>query len=279
MFADKIEKFFIENHDSSEIFKGIFTGHLQSFNGKELVHHMARMIEYIFDMIEKEVSPSSLSAPVLLHYINELGVFARHNSQFLKSAAAHSMDAVPEMAAEFIRNFLEEGGNVEILAHYELYSSALLKDLDVNIIGHYPIACTSELVQIVDLLSRSHSPSIICGAFYATEGVAIRETKLLRDITNAYAALTGKTEASLPNLNFYYDLHLDYGVEQGHISGIARFICEYERFGLKLPQICDGFLQGMQAMTMWWTILHTVENNIEKLQTPEIKILAASSVV
>ncbi|BBD70919.1 hypothetical protein NIES4072_73320 [Nostoc commune NIES-4072] len=272
MFVSKIEKFFNENSDSWEVFKGIMCGNPQNLNGEELVRYMDRMIEYTFDIIETEVSPSSLSAPALLHYINELGVFARHNSQFLKFAAAHSMDAVPEMAAEFIRNFLEEGGNVEIPAHYELYSSALLKDLDINIIGHYPIACTSELVQIVDLLSRSHSPSIICGAFYATEGVAIRETKLLRDITNAYAAIRGKTEANLPNLKFYYDLHLDHGVEQGHISGIARFICKYERYGLKLPQICDGFLQGMQAMTMWWTSLQSVENKIDKLQASEFKI-------
>lgn len=272
MFVSKVDKFFNEKNDSLEVFQGILSGRFQNFNGQELVHHMDQMVEYTFNIIEAEVAPSTLSAPVLLHYVKELGVFARHNSQFLKSASAHSMDAVPEMAAEFIRNFLEEGGSVEIPAHYELYSSALLKDLGVNIVGHYPIACTTELVQIVDLLSRSHSPSIICGAFYATEGVAIRETKLLRDITNAYAALRGKTEVDLPNLKFYYDLHLDHGVEQGHIGGIARFICEYDRFGLKLSQICDAFLQGMQAMTMWWTILHSVEDKIEKSQTLETRI-------
>jgi hypothetical protein len=187
MFVTKIAKFFNENPDSLDVFQEILSKTLHSFNGEELVHHMNRMIEYVFDIIEKEISPSSLPDSVLLYYMNELSVFARHNSQFLKSAAAHSMDVVPELASEFIRNFLEEGGNVEIPAHYELYSSALLKDLDVNIVGHYPISCTSELVQIIDLLSRSHSPSIICGAFYATEGVAIRETKLLQDITNTYS--------------------------------------------------------------------------------------------
>jgi hypothetical protein len=49
-------------------------------------------------------------------------------------------------------------------------------------------------------------------------------------------------------------------------------ICKYERYGLKLPQICDGFLQGMQAMTMWWTSLQSVENKIDKLQASEFKI-------
>lgn len=265
MCISKIEEFFGKNSDAWDVLKGILSGQLNGYDGAKLVYLMNRLIDYTFNAIEQEVSPASLSAPVLLHYINELGVFARHNSQFLKSAASHSLDAVPEMAAEFLRNFLEEGGNVEIPAHYELYSSALLKDLDVNIVGHYPITCTSTLVQIVDLLSRSHSPSIICGAFYATEGVAIRETELLRDITRAYAALQGKTEADLPHLKFYYDLHLEQSVEQGHIDGLARFICDYARFGLKLPQICDGFLQGMQAMTRWWTTLHDVSMSIATL--------------
>jgi Domain of Unknown Function with PDB structure (DUF3865) len=273
MFVNKIESFFNENNDSLKVFQGILTGCSQDFSGEELVLHMNLMIKYVFDMIDQETSSTSLSSSALLHYINELGVFARHNSQFLKSASLHSIDCVPEMAAEFIRNFLEEGGNIEIPAHYELYSSALLKDLDINIVGHYPTTSTNEVVHIIDLLSRSHSPGIICGAFYATEGVAIRETELLQSITNAYAKLNGKTMKDLPNLKFYYDLHLDHGVEQGHISGIAKFICNYKRYGLKLPQVCEGFLQGMQAMTMWWSNLHSIKNQIEKSKILELGVL------
>jgi len=90
MFVTKIAKFFNENPDSLDVFQEILSKTLHSFNGEELVHHMNRMIEYVFDIIEKEISPSSLPDSVLLYYMNELSVFARHNSQFLKSAAAHS---------------------------------------------------------------------------------------------------------------------------------------------------------------------------------------------
>ncbi|MEV4124203.1 hypothetical protein [Nocardia sp. NPDC049707] len=97
--------------------------------------------------------------------------------------------------------------------------------------------------------------------------MAIDETVLLRAITDRYAALTVGADTELPHLDYYYSLHLDEGheaaaveglsVEAAHIEGIARFIREYELFGLDLPQIVDGWLQILEGMSAWWSQLAT----------------------
>lgn len=265
IIKNKVGKYFIEYPDSWEFFEKILVGERShKFDGEELVNnHMKPLIKFVFDAIDEEVSPNSLTASSLLDYIKELSVFARYNPQILKNAAAHTRDAVPELSAELTRNFLEEGGNAEISAHYVLYSSALLKDVEVNVVGHPPSACTINLCNLIELLSRSHSASIICGALFSTEGVAIRETELLQKISTSYAKQMGKED--LCNLQYYYDLHLDYGVEQGHIDGIGRFISQYESYHLKLPQICDGFLQGITAMSHWWTSLSLAQKKTNDL--------------
>jgi hypothetical protein len=74
----------------------------------------------------------------------------------------------------------------------------------------------------------------------------------------------GRSGADLPNLGYYYDLHLDdeheaasggVSVETSHADGIGKFIRQSDIFNLKLPEICDGFLQIMEGMANWWTVL------------------------
>jgi len=217
---------------------------------------------------------STLSARAARHYILELSVFARFNSQFLRRAATSVEGFVFELAHELRRNHLEEGGERgKLPAHYVVYSSALLKDLDLMVNGHVPSSPTQMLVFLHHVLVDSHCPSTICGAYYATEGVAIDETRLLQQITNRYGDLTlGKVGAELPHLHYYYALHLDQeheaashgvSVEQGHMEGIARFIRDYRTYNLELPQICDGFLQMLEAMAAWWTLLSVAARALE----------------
>lgn len=237
-------------------------------SGKDLVElHLVPMIEWIYARIEELVDPENLTAPQAELFIQELSVFARHNAQFLKQAADSVEGYLPELAHEFRRNFLEEGGERgKVPAHYVLYSTALLSDLGLLVNGRLPLPETQLLLQQHQLLVTSHMPSLICGGYYATEGVAIRETEILYAITNRYGAETGAgTGEQLKNLDYYYRLHLDeehdaaavkgLSVEAAHIEGIARFIKEGELFHVDLPQALTGFLTILQAMAHWWTQL------------------------
>jgi len=269
IYTSKVQDFFNENPSSFEVFRGILADDkkFKDFNGSVLVYeHMNPMIDWSFNKIRYEVDASSLTKDEALFYIKELSVFARYNAQFLKCAADKTRDYVVELAHEFERNFLEEGGERgHIPSHFVLYSSALLKDLDILVNGHLPCSSTQTLVNLFHVLVNSHCPSTICGAYYSTEGVAIDETEILRDITNQYGNIhKGKTGKELVNLDYYYCLHLDEeheaarginSVEKDHMEGIAKFICEYKTYNLELPRICDGFLQMMEGMTMWWTML------------------------
>lgn len=249
-------------------------------DGSSLVDdHLAPMMDWVFERITEKVGPSSLTAPQALMYIEELSVFARYNSQFLRQAAVSVEGTCFELAHEFRRNHLEEGGERgKVPAHYVLYSTALLSDLGIIVNGHVPAPETHVLLTLHDLMVTSHSPSTICGGYYATEGVAVNETVLLRSITDRYGELTAHTTGSgLPKLDYYYSLHLDedheaasvdgLSVEAAHIEGIARFIRQSELFGLNLPQICDGFLQIMEGMAYWWTQLASRSQNMAKETT------------
>jgi hypothetical protein len=229
--------------------------------------HLAPMMDWVFERITERIAPAALTASQALMFIEELSVFARYNSQFLRLAAESVEGVCFELAQEFRRNHLEEGGERgKVPAHYVLYSTALLKDLGVLVNGHVPAPETNVLLTLHDLLVTSRSPSTICGGYYATEGVAINETVLLKSITDRFGELTvGASGVALKHLDYYYSLHLDdeheaatvsgLSVEAAHIEGIAQFIRKNGLFGLNLPQICDGFLQIMEGMASWWTQL------------------------
>ena len=241
-------------------------GKLQS--GDDLVDkHLAPMIDAVYRQIRDLVNPGTLTQAQARMYIAELGVFARYNAQFLKLAADTVAGFSPELAHELRRNYLEEGGERgKVPAHYILYTNALLADLGLLVNGHVPAAETTTLVLLHQVLVNSHMPSVIAGGYYATEGVAIAETEILRDITDRYGHLTSQTSGKdLPALDYYYRLHLDdeheaaqvdgLSVEAAHIEGLAQFIRKSDLYGLDLPQAVEGFLQIFNGMTHWWTQL------------------------
>jgi hypothetical protein len=237
-------------------------------SGDDLVDkHLAPMIDAVYRQIRDLVDPGTLTQAQARMYIEELAVFARYNAQFLKLAADTVAGFSPELAHELRRNYLEEGGERgKVPAHYVLYTNALLSDLGLLVNGHVPAPETATLVLLHQVLVNSHMPSIIAGGYYATEGVAIAETEILRDITNRYGQLTSGTSGKdLKALTYYYDLHLDedheaaqvggLSVEAAHIEGLAQFIRKSELYGFDLPQATEGFLQIFNGMTHWWTQL------------------------
>ncbi|MEU9301933.1 DUF3865 domain-containing protein [Streptomyces sp. NPDC048269] len=237
-------------------------------NGDDLVDkHLKPMIDAIYQQIRALVDPDSLTETQARMYIAELAVFARHNAQFLRLAAAQVYGSCPALGHEFDRNFLEEGGEPgKVPAHYILYTRALLADLGLLVNGHVPADETAKLVLQHQVLVNSHMTGLIAGGYYATEGVAIAETEILRDITDRYGELTiGASGAALENLDYYYRLHLDedheaaqvggMSVEEAHVEGLARFIRQSDVFHLELPQALEGFLQIFKAMAHWWTEL------------------------
>jgi hypothetical protein len=238
-----------------------------SIDGAALVDdHLMPMIEAIYKEITQAVSASTLTLAQASLYIEELAVFARHNSMFLARSGDTVAGSCFELAHELRRNHLEEGGERgKLPAHYTIYSRALLTDLDIRVNGHVPREETQTLLLLHDLLVSATSASTICGGYFATEGVAIAETVLLRSITDRYGLIVhGASGADLPALDYYYRLHLDdeheaaapgLSVEAGHIDGLARFIREADRFDLDLSEVCDGFLQIFEAMVAWWMAL------------------------
>lgn len=264
--TSKVQQFLLDHENSGEFIRAALCG--EAVTGKELVEgHLEPMINWVYARIAEEVRPDSLTSAQALLFIQELSVFARYNSQFLHRAATSVEHVCFELAHELRRNHLEEGGERgKIPAHYSLYSRALMLDLGIIVNGRVPKPETHVLLTLHDLMVNSHSASTILGGYYATEGVAVDETDLLRRITDRCAHLkVDRPEESLDNLAYYYSLHLDeehdaatvggMSVEAAHMDGIARFIRESELFGFNIAQTCDGFLQIMEGMSHWWTEL------------------------
>jgi Domain of Unknown Function with PDB structure (DUF3865) len=237
-------------------------------SGDDLVDkHLAPMINAVYRQIRDLVAPGKLTKAQARMYIAELAVFARYNAQFLRLAADTVAGFSPELAHELRRNYLEEGGERgKVPAHYILYTNALLGDLGLLVNGHVPAVETATLVLLHQVMVNSHMPSVIAGGYYATEGVAIAETEILRDITNRYGELINAGSGrDLPALDYYYRLHLDddheaaqidgLSVEASHIEGLARFMRDSDLYGFDLPQATEGFLQIFNGMADWWTKL------------------------
>jgi hypothetical protein len=261
-----VEEYLKANPETRGYLNATVLGHRN--RGDDLVDkHLAPMIAAIYRQIRELVSPGTLNIAQARMYIAELAVFARYNAQFLKLAADTVAGYSPELAHELRRNYLEEGGERgKVPAHYILYTRALLSDLGLLVNGHVPADATAKLVLLHQVLVNSHMPSLIAGGYYATEGVAIDETEILRDITDRYGQLTNEASGKeLPALHYYYELHLDDGheaaqvdglsVEAAHIEGLAQFIRKSDLYGFDLPQAVEGFLQIFNGMSDWWTQL------------------------
>ena len=261
-----IDAYFAANPATYDYVVAVLLG--KQTDGDTLVsEHMVPMVDAIYRQIRTLIDPDGLSPAAAKMLIKELGVFARHNAQFLKLAADQVSGFCPALAHELFRNFLEEGGEPgKVPAHYILYTTALLADLGLLVNGHVPAEETALLVLQHQVLVNNHMPSLIAGGYYGTEAVAIAETEILYDITNRYAALLGKGGIKeLPNLTYYYDLHLDPGheaaqvgglsVEASHIEGLAAFIRSSGTYNIDLPQVVEGWLQIVGSMANWWTRL------------------------
>ncbi|MEV5877949.1 DUF3865 domain-containing protein [Streptomyces sp. NPDC052101] len=254
------------NPETRTAFGGVLQGTFTS--GQTLVDkHLKPLIDWVYGQIRQLVAPEKLNQAQARMYIEELSVFARYNASYLRQAAASVERFCPPLAHELYRNYLEEGGEPgKVPAHFVLYSKALLSDLGLFVIGHVPAPETLMLLQLHERMVNHHQPGVIAGGYYATEGVAIVETELLRNITDRYGELTGSGSGSaLKELDYYYRLHLDddhdaaqvdgLSVEAAHIEGLADFIRKSDTFHLDLAQTLTGFLEIFEGMTQWWTQL------------------------
>src|SRR5205814_4264935 len=123
----------------------------------------------------------------------ELAVCARYTAPCRTRAADTAAGSSPEPPHQLRPNYPEAGGERgKVPAHYILYTTALLADLGLLVNGHVPAAETATLVLLHQVLVNSHMPSVIAGGYYATEGVAIAETEILREITDRYGRPTSQ---------------------------------------------------------------------------------------
>jgi len=277
----KVDYYLEQHSDTNKLFRSLIADRV-SIDGNVLVEkHLDPMVRWIYSQIEREVSAGTLTEEGASFYIKEISVFARYNSQFLLRASKTVSGFCPELAHELMRNHLEEGGERgKFPAHYIVFTSALLKDLDLMVNGYIPqLSTTRTLIWMHDVLSNSHCPSTLLGMYYATEAVAIAETRQLNKITDRLGELLQKGSGKkLPNLDFYFNLHLDdehsaatggKSVEQGHQDGIARFIRQYDLFHFQPALIVDGFLQMFGPLVDQWTELYLVDAN-NKVQQKDL---------
>jgi len=267
-FPSLVDESLVQDSATRRVFEQAIILGKEVVTGKSLIdEHFDPLIARLYKQISQRVDPEHLTADEACLYIGELSVFARYNSTLLLRAAETVRGFCPELAQELTRNFLEEGGERgKLPAHYVVFSGALISDLDFRVNGWMPrAASTRSLVSLIDVLAWSHCPSTILGMYYATEAVAIAETRLLRAITDRLGTVLGRGAGSaLPRLHDYYRMHLDeehaaangkVAVEQGHQDGIARFIREAQLFGFLQPQVIDGFLQMLNPFVDQWVEL------------------------
>lgn len=254
--------------ETASLFDKILSSGHKEVDGDALVReHFRPVVDWIYDKISEMVCAKSLNIPQAKLFIGELSIFARYNSTFLLRAADTVRPFCPELAQEFTRNLLEEGGERgKLPAHYLIFTGALIKDLGFRVNGWMPRAkSTLALLSLIDILAWSNCPSTVLGMYYATEAVATRETQQLQELTNQLCCLQGHNiQRSLPNLDFYYDMHLDpqhkaassgVAVETGHQEGIEHFILHSELFNFNQPKVVDGFLQMLHPFADQWAEL------------------------
>ena len=267
-YPSLVDEALVQTTSTQQVFEqAIGHGHAVVSGHDLITQHFDPLIERLYQQIWQRVEPDTLSAEEARLYIGELSVFARYNSTLLLRAADTVRGFCPELAQELTRNYLEEGGERgKLPAHYVVFSGALIADLGFRVNGWMPRATsTQSLVSLIDVLAWSHCPSTILGMYYATEAVAIAETRLLQAITDRLGQVLGRGQgADLPRLNDYYRMHLDeehdaatdkVAVEQGHQDGIAHFIRQAQLFGFLQPQVIDGFLQMLNPFVDQWVEL------------------------
>ena len=261
-FPDLVGTYLANTLGTARVFDSALMSGSEVISGRKLLdNHLNPMVDAIYKDIATAVNVDKLDANQATLFIGELSVFARFNSTFLLRAADTVRSFCPELAQEFMRNYLEEAGEVgKFPAHYLVFSGALLSDLGLRVNGWSPRAMsTLALTSIIDILSWSHCHSTILGMYYGTEAVATPETRLLQQLTDRVRLLTDAKNGS--KLDYYYRMHLDSeheaatlgrAVEQGHQEGIAHFIENHDRFGFHQAQIIDGFLQVLQLFVDQW---------------------------
>jgi hypothetical protein len=259
------QKYFEDHPSVDSLLNDIISQANSPASAEQIVNDiMNPMVSEIYSELSDAIRPEELTAEEAKFFVGEMSVFARYNSTLLLRAADAVRPFCPELAQEFMRNYLEEGGERgKLPAHYVIFSGALIKDLGFRVNGWTPrCPSTHKLFSLIDMLAWSHCPSTILGMYYATEAVAIDETRLLNKITNRIGELEmGRQGEDLPNLDFYYRMHLDdeheaatagVAVEQGHQEGIAHFIVNADTYGFLVPQIVDGFLQMFTPFAEQW---------------------------
>jgi len=272
-----VDKCLIAKPETASLFDEIISSGHAVVSGDVLINeHFNPMVEWIYDKISESVNAGTLDAEQVKLFIGEISIFARYNSTFLLRAADTVRFFCPELAQELTRNLLEEGGERgKLPSHYVIFTGALIKDLAFRVNGWMPRArATQTLLSLIDILAWSNCPSTILGMYYATEAVATRETEQLRVLTNRLGVLLNRDiSTELPNLDFYYDMHLDpkhdaanngVAVEAGHQEGIACFIKKAEMFNFLQPQIVDGFLQMIYPFSDQWAEISFITQSLNK---------------
>lgn len=262
-----VDEYLEANPRTREVVSGVLLGRSEISGDRLIDEYLQPMIDDIYASLAALVDAERMTRTAATFFLRELSVFARFNSFFLKNAAQSVTGFCPEFAHELMRNYLEEGGERgKIPAHSILYSTALLKDLDVRVTGYMPCEPTTcTLIWMHDVIASGPCPSTILGMYYATEAVATPEIEELRRLTDRIGVLTGRgTGAQLAAIHDWISLHLDaeheasfhgQAVETAHREGIARFIRQHDVFNFTLPQVVDGFLQILGPLTQQWRAL------------------------
>lgn len=243
---------------------------IKNYQAETEVATIIEQVNQVFIDANKErlADLSQYSTEALEWLMMEHYQFSYANVNFLTVAADNTSSfdttAVKE---ELLHNCEEENG------HAAMYRRAL-KLVDCDVDEREEFAATTDFLETIGKLML-REPSSILGSMFATEGAAVFEHEVFREIT---IELTKRRELEkkADSLLWFHDMHLS-GVEQAHRDELGLFLRgitpaqgvaekEGERPTIDTALALKGAQEAVDTMVIWWDKLMSEVVSISQKQ-------------
>lgn len=195
----------------------------------------------------------------------------------LLSAARLRLRTWSGVAAELSRNIGEESGSrTQGLSHYEILSTGLLTELQLDVGSANPEPCTRLFLQELESLMANETALVAAGAVYALEDSAVPELEVAAEIINGYAERIGRPApidlsaevnderaTGIPTLSAFFRMHI-YDFEVGHRSLLAAELTVHLPTPAEESLFEQGYLRTLRAMSIWWADIAAASDRTNK---------------
>lgn len=184
----------------------------------------------------------------------------------LLSAARLRLRTWSGVAAELSRNIGEESGSrTQGLSHYEILSTGLLAELQVDVGSANPEPYTRLFLHELESLMAYETALVAAGAVYALEDSAVPELEVVAEIIDRYAEriaspapidlsveVNDELATGIPTLGAFFRMHI-YDFEVGHRSRLAAELTVHLPTAAEESLFEQGYRRTLRAMSAWWT--------------------------